>query len=176
MSEKEDFKLKIIVIGQPAVGKTSLVRKFVSGEFNKDYRSTIGTNIYIKDVVLEDGRKVILNIWDIAGQERWIRMRNRYYNGTQGAVIVGDLSRKRTFENIEKFWYPDLKVHNLLIPIILIGNKHDLEAEISNQEVEDLKRRIKAELFITTSAKTGENVNEIFQKLSKKILDAINNK
>ena len=98
-------------------------------------------------------------------------MRHRYYNGTQGALIVGDLTRRKTFEQIEKFWCPDLEKYSPSIPIILIGNKNDLEPEITMQEIEELRKRIKADIVITTSAKTGENVNKVFHILSKKILE-----
>ena len=176
MIEEKDFKLKIVIIGDPAVGKTSLVQRYISGQFSKDYRSTIGTNIYVKEIVLEDGKKVQLNLWDIAGQERWITMRHRYYNGTHGAIIVGDLARKRTFENIEKFWYPDLEKYAPSIPITLIGNKSDLEPMVSIEEIEKLKKKIKTERYVTTSAKTGAHVNEIFEILSKKIIEIISDK
>ena len=105
------MKIKVIIIGDPGVGKTSLVKKFVSGRFSKDYKASIGTNMFIKNIILDSDKEVLLHIWDIAGQERWIKMRHMYYRGSHGALIVGDLTRKNTFDQIIKFWIPDLKIN-----------------------------------------------------------------
>ncbi len=107
MISSRKFSLKIIIIGEPAVGKTSLVKKYVSGQFTEDYRSSIGTNIFTKKIVLEENTIATLQLWDIAGQERWIKMRGSYYSGAKGVMIVGDLTRKNSFDQIEKFWIPD---------------------------------------------------------------------
>jgi len=170
MNSDEKYYLKVIIMGDPAVGKTSLVIRYVSNRFNKDYRSTIGTNIYSKEVLLSDNNKVFLNLWDIAGQERWARMREKYYYGSKGAIIVGDLTRPKTFEQIKDFWIPDIKKYLSKIPIILVGNKNDLESKVSLKTVEKLRNEINAIGGIITSAKTGENVEEAFKKLSEEIL------
>ncbi|MBY9007137.1 MAG: GTP-binding protein [Candidatus Lokiarchaeota archaeon] len=170
MCAQKDFKLKIIIIGDPNVGKTSLVQRYISEHFSKEYRSTIGTNIYIKDITLKNGKNIQLNLWDIAGQERWIRMRHKYYNGARGAIIIGDLSRKRSFENIEKFWYPDLEKYIPSIQVILIGNKCDLKPELTEDDIEKIKNKIRPQKYIITSAKTGVNVNGAFNYLSEIII------
>jgi len=148
------FKIKVIIIGEAGVGKTSLVKKFISGQFSGDYRASIGTNMFIKEM----------------GQERWIKMRNIYYTGTQAALIVGDLSRKRTFEQIEKFWYPDLIKHCGRIPFILVANKTDLNHEISEKEVEFLGKELDAVSVLYASAKTGKNVEKAFKSISKQVI------
>lgn len=167
------YKIKIIVIGEPGVGKTSLVKKFVSGQFSGDYRASIGTNMFIKEILIDSNEfmnRISIYLWDIAGQERWIKMRHIYYGGTQGALIVGDLSRKRTFEQIEKFWYPDLKTHCENIPIVLIANKHDLSHQITEKEIELLAKKINISSVIYTSAKIGMNVEKAFELISKQII------
>jgi small GTP-binding protein len=168
MSEGNTVKLKIIIIGEPAVGKTSLVRRFVSNRFSKDYRSTIGTNIFMKNIELGDGL-IKLALWDIAGQERWLNMRHKYYRGAQGAFIVGDLTREDTFTQIENFWYDDLKSYLKSIPIILIANKNDLTSNISEKTIKEIQKKINAEVLYFTSAKTGDHVDEAFNKLSTRI-------
>ncbi|MBY8989438.1 MAG: GTP-binding protein [Candidatus Lokiarchaeota archaeon] len=170
MTNAKKITLKIIIIGEPAVGKTSLVKKFITGKFSKDYRSSIGTNIYTKKVVLEDNKIVTLQLWDIAGQERWINMRHSYYSGAKGVIIVGDLNRKNTFDQIEKFWVQDINNYCSHVPIILLANKKDLLNKIEEQEIISLGKRIKTDLILFTSAKTGDNVELAFLKLSKQAI------
>jgi len=165
--KKIKFTLKIIIVGEPAVGKTSLVKKFVSGQFSKDYRSSIGTNIFIKKINLENIGKTTIQLWDIAGQERWINMRRSYYSGAKGVLIVGDLTRKNTFDQIVKFWVPDVKQYCELTPIVLIANKNDLKEEINEIEINTLGQQINAIGIFTTSAKTGENVEMAFKIISE---------
>ncbi|TKJ21883.1 MAG: hypothetical protein CEE43_08040 [Promethearchaeota archaeon Loki_b32] len=165
--KKIKFTLKIIIVGEPAVGKTSLVKKFVSGQFTKDYRSSIGTNIFIKKINLENIGETTIQLWDIAGQERWINMRRSYYSGAKGVLIVGDLTRKNTFDQIVKFWVPDVKQYCELTPIVLIANKNDLKEEINEIEINTLGQQINAIGIFTTSAKTGENVEMAFKIISE---------
>lgn len=165
--KKIKFTLKIIIVGEPAVGKTSLVKKFVSGQFSKDYRSSIGTNIFIKKINLENIGETTIQLWDIAGQERWINMRRSYYSGAKGVLIVGDLTRKNTFDQIVKFWVPDVKQYCELTPIVLIANKKDLKEEINEIEINTLGQQINAIGIFTTSAKTGENVEMAFKIISE---------
>jgi len=164
------FTLKIIIIGEPAVGKTSLVKKFVSGQFTKDYRSSIGTNIFTKKILLKKKTEVTLQLWDIAGQERWVNIRRPYYAGAKGVIIVGDLTRNNTFDQIEKFWVPDLTQDYSLIPIILLANKSDLSNKIEKQWINSLGERINTSSIIFTSAKTGENVELAFKLIAEQAI------
>lgn len=167
MNKIKKYTLKIIIIGEPAVGKTSLVKKFITGRFTKDYRSSIGTNIFTKNIKLEENNEIKMQLWDIAGQERWIIMRPSYYVGAKGVIIVGDLTRKNTFEQIEKFWIPDVKKYCIDAPIILLANKTDLGTELSETEINSLKKKINVISIIQTSAKTGENVDLAFKIISE---------
>lgn len=166
----QKFKLKIVIIGEHAAGKTSLIKAFVEQRFSADYRPTIGTNIFIKKLNLGDD-EVTLTCWDIAGQERWTSMRPLYYKGSSGALIVGDVTRKSTFEQINKFWAPDLKKHaGDKVPLLVLANKSDLEWEVSQDEIDDFAKEIGAIAGMPTSAKLGDNVNDAFMKLTKAIL------
>jgi small GTP-binding protein len=162
--------IKIIVIGEPAAGKTSLVKRFVTSHFSTDYRASIGTNMFIKKLILDSGREIKMQLWDIAGQERWIKMRHLYYKGTQGALILGDLTREKSFTQIEKFWCPDIEQYCTEIPIILIANKYDLNSNISENAVRSLGERINAKDILFTSAKTGENVEKAFKLISELVI------
>jgi len=171
MKKVKKLSLKIIIVGEPAVGKTSLVKKFISGQFAKDYRSSIGTNIFIKKIDLKNIGKVTIQLWDIAGQERWINMRHLYYVGAKGVLIVGDLTRKNTFDQINQFWIPDIKQYCELAPIVLIANKSDLKMEVSEKEINYLGKEINAISILFTSAKTGQNVEMAFKIITERVIN-----
>jgi small GTP-binding protein len=162
--------IKIIVIGEPAAGKTSLVKRFVTSHFSTDYRASIGANMFIKKLILDSGHEIKIQLWDIAGQERWIKMRHLYYKGTQGALILGDLTREKSFTQIENFWCPDIGKYCTEVPIILIANKNDLNSNISENAVRSLGERINAKDILFTSAKTGENVEKAFKLISELVI------
>ncbi len=164
------YRIKVIIIGEPGVGKTSLVKKFVSGRFTRDYRVSIGANLFVKDLILDSDIEVTIQIWDIAGQEKWEKMRHLYYKGAHGALIVGDITRENTFEQLKGFWSPDLKKFCGEIPKILLVNKNDLKPIISNKEVENLAQYINVNTIIFTSAKNGQNVEEAFRKIAEEII------
>ena len=170
MDRTKNYSLKIIIIGEPAVGKTSLIKKFVSGQFSKDYRSSIGTNIFAKKLKLDNEIDTTIQLWDIAGQERWTNMRHLYYAGAKGVLIVGDLTRKNTFDQIVRFWVPDVKKYCNFAPILLLANKCDLESRLSKTEINSLGERINAISIFNTSAKTGENVEEAFNIISEQVI------
>ncbi|MBD3254627.1 MAG: GTP-binding protein [Candidatus Lokiarchaeota archaeon] len=174
-----EFRIKLVVIGDPGVGKTSLVRRFISDHFSSDYRASIGTTIYTKKLTLSIESStvdVVLQIWDIAGQERWAQMRDAYYMGSHGALIVGDLTRKHTFEQIENFWVPDLLKNCDKVYMLLLANKKDLETRIELDLLKDLKKRISASSFFLTSAKENQKVEEAFEFISKEIITGFTNK
>ncbi len=164
------YRIKVIIIGEAGVGKTSLVKKFVSGRFTSDYRVSIGANLFVKDLILNSDINVTIQIWDIAGQEKWVKMRHLYYRGAHGALIVGDLTRGNTFEQLKEFWNPDLKKFCGDIPKILVVNKVDLEPIVSNSDIEKLAQDINVKATIITSAKNGQNVEEAFHQIAETII------
>ena len=136
IGEKE-YKFKITVVGDPAVGKTTLVKKYTTGSFQKDYISTLGAQFSNYDEIIE-GKHVKLFIWDIAGQETFEVMRRKFYNGSSGAIIVFSNApdELKSFNHNEK-WFKELKKYCGDIPIALFGNKIDLINEnelISNED------------------------------------------
>ena len=166
--------LKILLLGDSAVGKTTMIMRFVEKMFKEDYKETLGVNIIKKFVKVEElNADVSLIIWDIAGQQRYEERRKFYYEGCVGALLVYDITRYSTFDNIETKWLRHYKENmDKDVPLILIGNKDDLEDQryISKEDAEKLSKRIGALEFIETSAKTGHRINFAFLELIKAIL------
>jgi len=164
------FTFKVVLIGPGAVGKSSLMRRFVENCFEKTYQFTVGVDISAKDVKYEEGQYAKLSIWDMGGQERFKVLRRSFFEGTNGALLVFDLSRSQTFVGMKK-WLSDLRsMVEERIPIIIIGNKSDLISEvgetIKKNEPNSLAEKENS-IYIETSAKTGENVEKAFLKLTQ---------
>jgi len=177
MKIKKEFAFKMSVVGSYACGKTSLITKYVENQFSKDYKPTLGASIIAKDLEVEHkGAKIFtrLVIWDIAGQEKYETVRKMYFQGAKAAIFVYDITRRPTFEEIKTKWIKDFKKDAMPgAQFVLIGNKKDLEEtrNIPAQEGEALAKEIGAIAFFETSAKTGENVNEMFELIVKAILE-----
>ncbi len=168
----ERYKFKLVIIGEHATGKTSLIKAFVEQKFSADYRPTIGTNIFIKKLDL-NGNEVTLTCFDIAGQERWANMRSLYYKGASAALVVGDLTRASTFEQITKFWVPDMEKHvGNKIPLVIIANKTDLPRDASKEVVGQCAKATGAVAVVETCAKNGDGVNNAFTTIAKAIIGA----
>ena len=163
------IKKKIVLIGDGAVGKTSLVRKFVYDRFDDEYISTIGTKITKKNMELEqDETRVALKliIWDILGQKEYKRIRTSSFKGCTGALAVCDCTRDDTLQSLDEYWIPALKKQVGDVPIILLINKTDLKDERTMNEAEIKLVADKYEVqFVDTSAKTGKGVESGFNKL-----------
>ncbi|MHA1798864.1 MAG: Rab family GTPase [Candidatus Helarchaeota archaeon] len=174
-SESSEKKLafKIILIGDPGVGKTSTIRRYSDNKFDQSYLPTIGADFNLKVVEMENF-EIILTIWDIGGHDRFSMIRNFYYQGAHGGFIIFDLTRRETFENV-KNWYSDLiKGANARIPSLIIANKSDLtnEIKVSDEEIELLSKELNIKWY-KTSAKTGENINDAFAEIARMIVEDV---
>lgn len=172
MSKLPLYVFKITIIGPSAVGKTSLVKKYVTAKFAEEYKSTMGANIYLKNIELE-GNRIKLTLWDLAGDDRWSQMQDVYFQGAQGALIVYDVTRKSTYNQVLDKWVPELNkyISESNFQTILVANKMDLEnKEVTHQDGIKLQKKTKAADFIETSAKTGEKVDDAFTKLAKLLI------
>ena len=170
--ERTELIFKIIVVGDPAVGKTSLLRKFSSEKFEYEYIPTVGVNIVKEQISIKDDTgkdiSVSLMLWDIAGQPQFYMLHRPYFNGADGIMLVYDMTRSSSFSNINNWWQTCIKFALSGAPRILIGNKMDLtdERKIILPMAEHLSQKISA-AFYETSALTGENVGAMFQKMAE---------
>ncbi len=174
MTESYVVNLKVIIVGDFAVGKTSLCRRYATGMFAEDYKPTIGVDIFTRRVEIEGLGTVILSIWDTAGQEKFRRMYPKYYKGAKYGLVVYDITDRKTFESIRE-WVETIRKHAGDIPIMLVGNKADLEPyrEVKKEEGEELAEELNLVGFIETSARTGASVDEAFERPIKVVLERI---
>ena len=167
------YVFKVIIIGPGAVGKTSLLHRFVENKFSFRYKMTIGADFLSKIINYKPELTIKLQIWDIGGQERYKFLRSSFFDGANGALLVFDLSRWHTFEEIEN-WLSDLHEYaGEDVPFALIGNKVDLideKDEIYERENAEVFAKKEKTYYIETSAKTGENVEGAFLNLTHRIL------
>ena len=166
---KEDFKLKIVVVGDSGVGKTNLIKRFITNEFNQNFKATIGVEFMSKTYKINK-HLFKIEIWDTAGQERYKSITAIYYKGSKGALIVYDTTAQSTFNNIDK-WIMEIKDKTSKdIKLMIIGNKIDLkdEREVKNEEA--LKKADTLGIpLMETSALDATNVKEAFYDLLKEI-------
>ena len=171
MSQNSQYKFKITLFGPGGVGKTSLLLRYIKDYFSDDLKKTIGSNFLIKDVDL-DGKNVRLLLWDIGGQPQFHKLRTIYFKGSNAALGVFDLSSNQTLLKIPGWVSSIKKTVKKTIPMLLLGNKADLEREVDREEAEDLAKRLSCE-YMETSAKTGENVEVAFEKIAKACLEDV---
>ena len=161
---------KICLLGEFAVGKTSLVRRFVYNRFDDKYLSTIGVNVSRKKVAVASRGEAIevnLMLWDLAGSEEFSQVRASYLRGANGAVLVCDLTRRRTVDNLENY-LTDLFTVSPGARLVVAANKRDLadQYEVSPEDVQAVASRLQAPCYFT-SAKEGDDVDEMFRYLGK---------
>ncbi|XP_072966433.1 ras-related protein RABA4d-like [Typha angustifolia] len=180
-NQKIDYVYKVVLIGDSAVGKSQLLARFSRNAFSLDSKATIGIEFNTKTVTI-DHKTIKAQIWDTAGQERYRAVTSAYYRGAVGAMLVYDMTNRKTFDHVER-WLEELRGHadkNLII--MLIGNKSDLRT-LRAVPTEDAKEFAQREslFFMETSALEATNVetafltilNEIYRITSKKTLNAI---
>ncbi|XP_077359433.1 ras-related protein Rab-5C-like [Festucalex cinctus] len=165
----KSFQFKLVLLGESAVGKSSLVLRFVKGQFHEFQESTIGAAFLTQTVNLEDVT-VKFEIWDTAGQERYHSLAPMYYRGAQAAIVVYDITNTDTFARA-KNWVKELQRQaNPNIVIALAGNKADIadKRAVEHQEAQEYADE-NGLLFMETSAKTALNVNDIFVAIANKL-------
>ncbi|MFW9897405.1 MAG: GTP-binding protein [Candidatus Thorarchaeota archaeon] len=168
MSGIGQYKFKVTLFGPGGVGKTSLLLRYIKDYFKEGLKKTIGSTFLIKDVDI-DGKNVRLLLWDIGGQPQFHKLRTIYFKGSNGALGVFDLASSQTLLKIPGWISSIKKTVKKTIPMLLLGNKVDLEREVDREEAEDLAKRLGCE-YLETSAKTGENVEKAFEMVARACL------
>lgn len=171
-----NYIIKYIIVGDSGVGKSCLLLQFTDKRFYAGRELTIGVEFGSRFITMSDGKQIKLQIWDTAGQESFRSITQSYYRGAAGALLVYDISRRETFEHVST-WLADVRKHaNPHTTIVLVGNKCDLDPrsrQVTREEGEKFARDNDIPLFIETSAKSAENVEEAFQKTAEDVYEKI---
>ena len=167
--ENYEMMFKVVLVGDSFVGKTNIMSKYLKNEFHEDSKATVGVEFGSKQFKIE-GHTIKAQIWDTAGQERYKAITSAYYKGAKGAFAVYDITRRSSFESIEK-WVNDLtSTADKKLTIVVIGNKCDLEdqRQITKEQGEEKANKLEV-AFLETSAFSGENLDKAFEMMMNEI-------
>ena len=174
-SAKEEYKFKVVVVGDSSVGKTNLIKRFINDTFNKDSKATVGVEFLSKTYLINQ-EVFKIEIWDTAGQERYKAITTTYYKGAKGALIVYDITRKETFDSVDR-WISELNNSgDKNMTMLLIGNKCDLDSQrqVTKEQGEEKAKAFKV-AFLETSASSGENLDVAFEMIMKEVYNKCKN-
>lgn len=179
MKDTYDYLTKIIIVGASGTGKSCILHRFIKGDYNLLSSQTIGVEFSSKVIMIQD-IKVKLQLWDTAGQERFRSLTRSYYRGSAGVVLCYDLTRKETLEELHEF-IQDVRALTENPSIIIVGNKNDVQEQQVNQADLDQFLNRYENVFsqkiqhLKSSAKNGDNINEIFQLITTDIIRKVEN-
>ncbi|KAI0460756.1 Ypt/Rab-type GTPase Rab7 [Komagataella kurtzmanii] len=176
MSSKKKTILKVIILGDSGVGKTSLMQQFVNRKFSQQYKATIGADFLTKELVI-DNKNVTIQLWDTAGQERFQSLGVAFYRGADCCVLVYDVTNNKSYDNVVS-WKDEFLVQANIknpetFPFILIGNKIDVEEnkrQINNKKAQQLCAQLGNIPYFETSAKEAVNIDQAFDVVARNAL------
>jgi small GTP-binding protein len=171
------LQFKLPIFGDAGVGKTTLTHRYLHGLFKQSYHGTIGVDFFLKKLEL-NGKNISLQIWDFAGEEKFRFLLPGIINGANGTIFMFDITRYVTFENLSN-WLSVFKTanenHNQTVPALLVGSKTDLEGirTVPSKEAKSFAQDNNLSGYIECSSKNGENVEELFRKITKIMMENI---
>ena len=171
-NNSKTYQLKLVLIGDSTVGKTSLLYRFIEGRFIEDRLCTICADFKTKSIRIDQSTIAKLTVWDTAGQEKYRAITSNYYRDANGVILIYDVANKSTFKNLN-MWLNDINNKNLResISIILVANKIDLpNREISYEEGDDFAQKNNL-LYCETSIKEGKNIEDVFDMITRDIIE-----
>ncbi len=167
LGQDYDLMFKLLIFGDGGVGKTTLTQRYLTGVFNESQRLTIGVEFYVKALEI-DGKRIKIQIWDFGGEERFRFLLPEYCRGANGGLFVYDVTQERTLAHLPD-WLEVLHNNAPNISLLMVGTKADLELKRQVQKQEAVKVAKAHEMagFAEVSAKTGANVNSVFETIAK---------
>ena len=177
MTDREGA-FKLCIFGDGGVGKTTLVNRFLTKVFDESIKMTIGADFYVKDLEIE-GKKVVVRIWDFGGEQRFKVLLPSFAKGADGGIFMYDITRYTSVKNIDDWlsiFEKNAQDKQINIPIVMVGGKLDLQEKrsVETEDAMELSEKHNLQGYFECSSKTGENVEEIFVSITKKIMKSIN--
>lgn len=165
------FNFKVVIIGNVSVGKSSIIKRFISNEFSEEYKCTIGTESFLKSLFISENKKVNLKIWDTCGQEKFRTVTRQYYHDTQAILFVFDLTNEKSFNDLDSWLDEAINyISDKKCLFFLLGNKSDENKKIvvdNEQITKFLQKNHKIKRYFDVSALNGHNIDLAFDKISQ---------